>query len=87
MKSKRIIFSACLCFFAFFLTFMLSGCDKDDGCSHTYSEWSIIKSPDCDDSGTKSKTCSKCGDVVTVTIPALGHNYVNDKCTECGDER
>ncbi len=65
----------------------ITGCGKDDDCAHTYSEWSIVKSPDCDDSGTKSKTCSKCGDTVTATIPALGHNYVNDECTECGDER
>ena len=44
----------------------------------------------CTESGkTNSVTCLDCGETVTPqeTIPALGHDYVDWKCTRCGEEQ
>ncbi|MDY4693404.1 MAG: cohesin domain-containing protein [Blautia sp.] len=68
---------------------------------HSYGDWIVDKGPTCTDTGTRHKVCSECGDVVTETVPALGHDYhshreeptctkdgyVVDICSRCGDER
>ena len=54
------------------------------GCSHSYSS-TIKKAATCTASGTKTYTCSKCGDSYSETILALGHNYVDGICSRCGD--
>lgn len=51
---------------------------------HSYVE-TITKTATCTDNGLKTFVCD-CGDSYTETIPATGHNYVNGKCTECGDK-
>ena len=39
----------------------------------------------CNESGwTDYETCSRCSYTTYKTLPALGHNYVNGKCTRCG---
>lgn len=48
-------------------------------CAHTYGDWTSV------DGNSHSKTCSKCGDVVTE-----GHAWHSEgdvKCSECGYER
>lgn len=54
----------------------------------------------CTEEGLKTGTCSRCGDVVTIVIPATGHSYqkkvkaatctergyVYYVCNECGDQ-
>lgn len=44
---------------------------------HNYTE-SIKKASTCTASGTKTYTCSMCGDSYTKTIPATGHKYSSD---------
>ena len=53
--------------------------------THTHRFDGIILQclPSCTDAGYEQKTCSICGYTETVTIPALGHNYVNHVCTRC----
>ncbi len=53
--------------------------------NHTYNE-EVTKEAACTEKGTKTLTCTKCGDKQTQEIPAKGHNYVDWKCTECGGE-
>ena len=53
------------------------------GCAHSYSE-SITTAPGCLSNGVKTFTCTKCGYSYTEAVPAVGHNYVNGKCTGCG---
>ena len=48
----------------------------DPDCAHSYSEQVTI-APTCTETGVKTLTCSKCGDVYTESIPATGHNYVD----------
>ena len=63
--------------------FALTACNCNDNHVHSYGSWSVSSVATCTTAGTKSKTCS-CGDVVTETIPATGHNMVYGSCTECG---
>ena len=59
-----------------------TSCD-DDVHIHSYGAWSTITAATCDSVGSRSKSCS-CGDTVTETVAALGHNYVGGVCTDCG---
>ena len=68
---------------------------------HSYGEWIVDKNPTCTETGSRHKTCSECGDMVTETLDALGHDYhshreeatctkdgyVVDICSRCGSER
>ena len=68
---------------------------------HSYDEWIVDKNPTCTETGSRHKTCSECGDMVTETLDALGHDYhshreeatctkdgyVVDICSRCGSER
>ena len=59
---------------------------------HTECAWDngvITKNPTCTVSGTKTYTCSTCGDTYTETIPATGHTEIVTKgyeatCTKDG---
>ncbi len=58
---------------------------------HDYSNWTTTKELSCTSDGEKKKTCSVCGDIVTETITALGHDYSKDwtidvetTCTKTG---
>ena len=62
--------------------FFFASCDGEEH-THTYGEWSITTPAGCASDGIRVKSCS-CGDTVTETIPALGHNYVGGICTDCG---
>ena len=55
----------------------------DDEHTHSYGSWSVSSSATCTTPGSKTKSCS-CGDVITDTIPATGHNMVGGVCTDCG---
>ena len=57
---------------------------EQEQCAHTWGEEKITKAATCTETGTKTRTCTKCGKVETVTIQALGHNIVNGVCTRCG---
>lgn len=51
-------------------------------CAHTYGPWVIVREADCATAGTKSQTCSSCGDTKQQNIPATGHNYSSWKTTK-----
>ena len=69
------------------------------GCtSHTYGSAVITKQPTCTSEGTKTKTCTQCGETVTEKIAKLSHSYTTTvvaptctadgytlhKCSVCG---
>ena len=58
---------------------------EQDQCAHTWGEEKRTKAATCTETGTKTRTCTKCGKVETLTIQALGHNYVSGKCTRCNE--
>lgn len=55
-----------------------------DGCVHTIADdaWEIVTAATCETAGSKTGTCSKCGETVTKEISALGHNYIYNAETE-----
>ena len=57
---------------------------------HSYGSWTTTKSPTCASSGSKKRSCSRCGASETQTIPKTGtHSYAAatcispKKCTTC----
>ena len=61
-----------------------------DALPHSYQE-NVTKNPTCSDAGSKTLTCSVCGDTKTEVIVALGHKIVSVEakaptCTSIGWE-
>lgn len=56
---------------------------------HKYGDWTVSEAT-CTEAGSRTKTCSVCGDVVTEAIPALGHdwktNYTINKVATCTED-
>lgn len=57
-------------------------CGAAMSCDHTYTD-KVVEST-CTVAGTKTSTCSKCGDVKTETLPLKEHSYKDGACTVCG---
>lgn len=55
---------------------------------HSFSdeeEPEITKEPTCTIDGSQKQTCLNCNKKITVAIPALGHDFVGNLCTRCGE--
>ena len=56
---------------------------------HKYGDWTVSEAT-CIEAGSRTKTCSVCGDVVTEAIPVLGHdwktNYTINKVATCTED-
>ena len=68
--------------------------------THTWSDWNVTKEATCEEDGSKTRTCSVCGETETQTIGKLGHKAGEwevkteatctakgeevQKCTRCG---
>ena len=52
--------------------------------NHMFGDWSVTKNPTCTENGVKTRYCS-CGEKQSDAIPAIGHNYVDGECANCGD--
>ncbi len=53
--------------------------------NHNFSNWSEINAPTCTAQGKNMRTCSICKTAEYAEIPATGHNYVDGRCTSCGE--
>lgn len=67
-----------------------SSTNRNDDCGYiiledTANNMVITKEPTCTEKGEKTFTCSRCGHIYTEEIPAIGHNYENNICTNCGE--
>ncbi|MBR2422072.1 MAG: dockerin type I repeat-containing protein [Oscillospiraceae bacterium] len=65
---------AAICFFSF----------KYDGEKHVYDAGKVTTEPGCETEGVKTFTCS-CGDSYTEPVDAVGHNYQDGVCGNCGE--
>lgn len=72
------------------------GCGAKISEAHTYGAEVIVTEATCTESGLKTKTCTTCGYVHNITIPALGHSLSEDTswdgavaatCTTAGKAR
>ena len=60
-----------------------NGDDEEEKCDHSYK--AVVTDPTCTEKGYTTHTCSKCGDSYKDSyVNALGHDYEDGKCTECG---
>ena len=62
---------------------------EEPSCSHSYTAWKTVKEPTCAEGGERQRTCTKCGKVNSVVLPAKGHTLVTDEgvaptCTTAG---
>ena len=51
---------------------------------HSFGEWTVTTEPTCTEDGSRERAC-ECGEKETEVIPALGHDYENGVCKNCGD--
>jgi hypothetical protein len=52
---------------------------------HSYTE-TITTQPGCESTGSKKVTCTTCQKTSTEEIAALGHDFKDGKCENCGEE-
>ncbi|MBQ7598804.1 MAG: hypothetical protein IJU56_09520 [Clostridia bacterium] len=52
--------------------------------AHTFGDWSVTKEASCKEEGTKSRTCSVCGETETEKIEKTPHSFADGVCTVCG---
>lgn len=50
---------------------LLSGC----GCDHEYDEGVVTTEPTCVDTGVKTFTCTKCGDIGRLLLDTMRHRF------------
>ena len=60
-----------------------NGNNNNTSCQHSYGEWSEKIAASCTSTGTKERTCSKCTNKETETIPFLGHTTTTGVCDRC----
>lgn len=62
-----------------------SSCDDSNGKipNHEYRNY-ILEYATCETDGTMQYLCNKCNSQYSEVIPALGHNYVDHVCQNCG---
>ena len=77
---------------------VVSASDKLECATHVFGDWKITEEATCTTTGTKTRACTVCGKVETVTIAKTAHKYVNTvvkptytaqgytlhTCTKCG---
>ncbi len=66
---------AAICLFSF----------KYDGINHVYDDGKVTTEPTCTEAGVKTFTCT-CGDSYTEETDALGHDYKEGVCENCGEK-
>ena len=52
---------------------------------HVFGAWAVTKEATCTEDGSRERACG-CGEKETAVIPALGHDYENGVCKNCGDK-
>ncbi len=62
---------------------IISGCENLP--EHMYTQWEITVEPTCTVNGIAKCQCVICYETFRMHIPATGHNYENDVCTNCGE--
>lgn len=70
---------------AFNAAYPMSQSDYLDAKGHHWINPETVKEANCTESGEIRYTCELCGATGIQTVKALGHNYVRNVCTRCGD--
>lgn len=63
------------------------GAGATSSCEHANTTTDTVDAT-CTEAGSTTVTCNDCGKTVSIEeIKALGHDYVDGKCSRCGDEK
>ena len=54
---------------------------------HKMGAYVLTKQPTCTDKGTETSTCSRCTYTDTKSVAATGHNYKDNVCINCGNNK
>ena len=49
---------------------------------HSFGSWTVTKQPSCSQTGSKTRSCQKCGHEETETIAKSEHGWMDATCTE-----
>ena len=61
--------------------------DKVNANGHSFGDWTVVSAATCTESGEEQRKCKNCDHSESRTVDALGHNYENFVCTNCGDRK
>lgn len=53
----------------------VSDTKESDGCEHAWQDGDVIKEATCTEAGSREQVCTKCNDMRTVELTALGHAF------------
>ena len=53
--------------------------------AHEWSDWTVTTAPTCTEAGVEERSCA-CGETETRETEALGHDFVDGTCTNCGEQ-
>lgn len=81
---KKFLSIILILFMLISMTFTLYGCERAKACEHSYGNWTVVTAATCTKEGIQERICIKCNNKEISSIPALGHNFVNGICTDCG---
>ena len=56
---------------------------EPEPCKHEWGDWQVTIDPTCTQAGTKMHVCNLCQNKEFDTVPPLGHDFQNGKCTRC----
>ena len=73
------------CTSEFYRTYPMAPVSYNVHPTHDWNQGEITTDPTCTAGGVKTYSCTCCNANKTEEIPALGHNYVDGVCSNCGD--
>lgn len=90
MKKRKLFQMAVTLMMSMCFLLALFGCGVEVECVHEWQNASVLIEATCTTSGRQEQKCTKCNDVQTIEISALGHNsegtiaHKDETCTEDG---
>lgn len=90
MKKNKRLFYLLFIAILFVSVALLSSCGNKNSCSHTYGEWKTVLRPTCVSNGRAESVCTKCNEIGSKTLQAIGHEFLdykfnnNETCTSTG---
>ncbi len=54
---------------------------------HNLGAYSVVKNATCIENGSENTKCVRCTYTESRTINAVGHNYQNGVCSNCGQDK
>ena len=76
-KNVRRAVALIMCFFIMGTLLNAKQAEASASCSHSWGSWTVDKSANCTEGGSKHRYCTKCKKMETQSLAALGHSWGN----------